>query len=46
MIRLAVAVLERDWSMGVLWAGAPVAIVCGIIGFDRWYERRHPKGLR
>jgi hypothetical protein len=46
MIRWRLRSVNESWSMGVLWAGAAVAIVCGIIGFDRWYERRHPSGLR
>jgi hypothetical protein len=41
---LAAAVIANGGSVLLMWAIAGVAIVCGAIGVDRWYERRHPGG--
>ena len=41
---LAAAVISSGGSILLTWAVMAVAISCGIVGLDRWYERRHPGG--
>jgi hypothetical protein len=41
---LAAFVIANDGRYLVMLAIAGVAIACGALGVDRWYEQRHPGG--
>jgi hypothetical protein len=41
---LAAFVIANDGPYLVMLAIAGVAIACGALGVDRWYEQRHPGG--
>jgi hypothetical protein len=38
------SVWNESWSIAVTYAGGILAVLAATIGFDRWYERRHPGG--
>jgi hypothetical protein len=40
----AASIWNESWSIAVTYAGWFVAFLPALIGFDRWYERRHPGG--
>jgi hypothetical protein len=43
---LGAAVISNGGSILLLWSVMAVAITCGIIGVDRWYEHRHKGRVR
>jgi hypothetical protein len=40
----AASIWYESWSIAVTYAGWLFALPPLLIGFDRWYERRHPGG--
>jgi hypothetical protein len=40
----AASIWHESWSIALTFAGWLLAFLPALIGFDRWYERRHPGG--